>query len=362
MIGVRLHGPRDLRVEELPEPSPAGPGEALVRVTAAGICGSDLHTYAHARIGDTKVAAPLVLGHEFAGVVERCGTSAADGNGQPLSPGLRVAVDPAAPCGTCAMCRRGDPHLCTALHFCGLYPDDGCFQEQLIVPSRSCFPLPDSIDDAGGAMLEPLGVAMHAIEISGIRVGDSMSLFGAGPIGLMMVQLARMKGAERVFVVEPLPWRRALAERFGAIPISPTEQNPVAVVLERTRGRGVEVAVECAWADSTIQQAAETAVPGGRVVLVGIPADDQCRMSHSTGRRKELTLLFSRRMKHTYPAAISLVQEGSVDVQSLISHRFPLRNLPEAFALNAAYRDGVVKVIIDSRGHAPRMGRSHPSG
>ncbi len=338
--------PRDLRVDDLPEPPPPRPDEVLVSVTAAGICGSDLHTYAHARIGDTVVATPLILGHEFAGIVEECGERATDGNGQRLATGRRVAVDPSTPCGMCDMCRRGDPHLCTALRFCGLYPEDGCYRQKLIVPSRSCFPLPDAIDDAGGAMLEPLGVAMHAIEISGIRRGESMSLFGAGPIGLMMVQLARMKGAETVFVVEPLPWRRALAERFGGIPILPSGLNPVAAVLERTQGKGVDVAIESAWAESTIQQAAETAAPGGRVVLVGIPADDRFTMSHSTGRRKELTLLFSRRMKYTYPAAITLVQDGKVDVQSLISHRFPLSELPEAFALNAAYRDGVVKVII----------------
>jgi L-iditol 2-dehydrogenase len=198
-------------------------------------------------------------------------------------------------------------------------------------------------------MLEPLGVAIHAIALAGVQQGATVSLFGAGPIGLLMVQLARMKGAETVFVIEPLAWRRSLAERFGGVPISPSMLNPVAAVLERTQGKGVDVAIESAWADSSIQQAAETAAPGGRVVLVGIPADDRLSMSHSTGRRKELTLLFSRRMKHTYPAAISLVQDGRVDVQSLISHRFPLSELPEAFALNAAYRDGVVKVIIEGK-------------
>jgi L-iditol 2-dehydrogenase len=349
MVGVRLHGPCDLRVEDLPGPPPPRADEAIVRVTAAGICGSDLHTYTHARIGDTAVAAPLVLGHEFSGIVEECGARVTDGNGHRLVPGLRVAVDPAAPCGVCPVCRRGDPHLCTALRFCGLYPDDGCFRQRMIVPARSCFPLPDSIDEPSGALLEPLGVAMHAVEISGIRQGSTVSLFGAGPIGLLIVQVARLKGAERVFVIEPLAWRLALAERFGGIPIPASEVDPVAAVLERTQGKGVDIAIESAWAESTIQQAAETTAPGGRVVLVGIPPDDRLSMSHSTGRRKELTLLFSRRMKHTYPAAITLVQDGKVDVQSLISHRFPLSELSAAFALNAAYRDGVVKVIIDAK-------------
>ena len=319
----------------------------MIRLTAAGICGSDLHTYTDARIGDTHVETPLILGHEFAGVVERCGPGAIDGNGSPLSTGLRVAVDPASPCGRCEMCRRGDLHLCTALRFRGLYPEDGCFCELLIAPSRSCYPLTDNLSDESGAMLEPLGVAMHAVALARIGKGDAISLFGAGPIGLMILQLAKLEGSGPVFVIEPLPWRMALAERFGGIPIQSTPQDAVAAVLRETGGRGVDIAIEAAWADVTIQQSAETAAPGGRVVLVGIPADDRLVMKHSTGRRKELSLLYSRRMKHTYPRAIQLAEERRVDLQSIISHRFPLTSLPRAFALNAEYRAGVVKVIIN---------------
>lgn len=349
MTGVRLHGPRDLRVEDLPDPPPPRPADVLVRVTAAGICGSDLHSYNHGRIGDTRVRAPLVLGHEFAGVLEGCGKDALGGDGRRLHPGLRVAVDPASPCGKCEMCLRGDPHICTSLRFCGLAPDDGCFRERLLAPGSSCFPLPDGIDDECGAMLEPLGVAMHAVDISRLMKGDSLAIFGAGPIGLLILQLALNAGARQVFVVEPLAWRRSLAARFGGIPLDPSV-NPVPALLEKTGGRGVDVAVESAWADETVQRAAASAVPGGRVVLVGIPADDRLSLVHSTARRKELSFLFSRRMKHTYPGAIRLVREQRVDLKSLITHRFPLADLPAAFALNAGYRDGVVKVMITYAG------------
>ena len=349
MTGVRLHAPRDLRVEDLPDPPPPGPGEVLIRVTAAGICGSDLHSYNHARIGDTHVSSPLVLGHEFAGVVERCGEGAVAGDGRPLSAGLRVAVDPATPCGRCDMCQKGDTHICRALHFCGLFPDDGSFRETLVSPARSCFALPPGIDDEEGAMLEPLGVAMHAVGLCRIVPGETVALYGAGPIGLLILQLLRNAGAAPVYVVEPLPWRLSLALRFGGIPVNPAA-DPVAEIMRTTGGRGADVAVEAAWADSSVQNAAGSTVPGGRVVLVGIPAGNRLSLDHANARRKELSFLFSRRMKHTYPEAIRLVEKKLVDLRSLITHRFPLAELPAAFALNARYGDGVVKVIITNGG------------
>jgi L-iditol 2-dehydrogenase len=247
------------------------------------------------------------------------------------------------------MCQRGDPHICRALHFCGLAPDDGCFREKLLSPARSCFILPPDISDKEGAMLEPLGVAMHAVDLCRITPGETVALYGAGPIGLLMLQLLRNVGGATVYVVEPLPWRLSLAGRFGGIPVDP-EADPVDEIMRMTGGRGSDVSLEAAWADSSVQNAAESTVPGGRVVLVGIPADNRLSLDHATARRKELSFLFSRRMKHTYPGAIRLVQKKQVDLRSLITHRFPLAELPAAFAFNARYGDGVVKVMITGGG------------
>ena len=341
MIGVRLLGPRDLRVEKLSEPKTPGPGEVLVRVDAAGICGSDLHTYLDAKIGDTVLRAPLILGHEFAGTVEAVGESVAS-----LSVGDRVAVDPAKPCGSCELCRRGHPNLCTNLHFCGLYPDHGCFCERMVVPASSCFQLPEGFDAETGALLEPLGVALHALDLSKAKSGDSAAIVGAGPIGLLILQVARAAGLNPVFVVEQLPWRLTLIEKFGGIAIDSARLNAREKILISTLGRGVDVVFEAAWADQSVQLSAEIARYGGKVVLVGIPRDDALTMKHSMARRKGLTLFLSRRMKHTYPRAIDLVRQGLVDVKSLVSHRFPLGQTPGAFALNADYRDQVVKVMI----------------
>jgi L-iditol 2-dehydrogenase len=347
MTAVRLHGPADLRVEQIPRPGTPGPGQVLLRVTAVGICGSDLHTYKDGRIGDNVLETPLTLGHEFAAVVEAVGPEAIGGDFQPLRPGMRVAVDPAQPCWRCPMCEEGHPNLCYNLHFCGSYPDEGSLRQWMHMPARTCFPVPDTIDNASAALLEPLGIAVHAVDLAKIRVANSVAILGAGCIGLSILHLAKLSGAQPIFVSDKFPWRLALAERLGAIPINCDQTDPVQAVLKATNGQGVDVAIEAAWADHSAQQAAEMARLGGRLVMVGISEDDCLTFKHSTVRRKGLTIRLARRMKHTYPRSIRLVESGAVDMNDMISHRFPLERTPEAFAMNLAYQDEVVKVVIE---------------
>lgn len=349
MLAARLYGPRDLRVETVPEPRKPGPGETLIRVTAVGVCGSDLHTYLDGRIGDTPVTTPLILGHEFAGVVLEAGPDTLDGNDEPLRVGQRVAVDPATPCWHCELCEAGHPNLCRRLHFCGLWPDDGSLAEQMIVAARGCFPVPGVITDAGAALLEPLGVALHATDLGKLQLARSVAILGCGPIGLMLIKLARLSGADPIYAFDCFNWRTEKAKAWGATEAWTLDHDPVGTIREVTGGRGVDVAFEAAWADQSIAQAAEMARLGGRVVLVGIPSDDEIRMKHSTARRKGLTIMMSRRMKHTYPRAIHLMTEqpDKVDLDGIISHRFPLADADKAFALNAAYSEGVHKIVID---------------
>ena len=348
MTAARLYGPKDLRIDQVAHPGAPTHDKVLLRVTAVGICGSDLHTYQDARIGDTPLQSPLTLGHEFAGTVEALGSgNMEDGEFNPLRPGMRVAVDPAQPCGRCEMCELGHPNLCRRLHFCGLYPDEGSLSQWMHVPAHTCFPVPDSIDDAAAALLEPLGVAIHATDLAKVRVADSAVIVGAGPIGLSLLQTMRASGAQPIYVVDQFAWRLAVAEELGGIPINFREQDPVAAIQHATQGRGVDIAIEAAWADHSVQWCAEMARLGGRVVLVGIPGNNRLEMNHATARRKGLTIAMSRRMKHVYPRAIRLVESGTINVNALISHRFKLEDAPAAFALNDAYQDQVVKVIID---------------
>jgi L-iditol 2-dehydrogenase len=216
------------------------------------------------------------------------------------------------------------------------------------VPVHSCFPVPAEIDDAAAALLEPLGVAMHAADLARLRVGSSAAVLGAGPIGLLILQMVKLAGADPVFVTDRFPWRLELARKFGAIPFHCETEDATRRILDQTGGLGVDAAIEAAWGGSSVEQAAEIARPGGCVVLVGIPSDDRLGMRHSTARRKGLTILLSRRMKHAYPRALHLVQSGRVDLLGLVSHRFPLQRAVEAFQLNTQYRDNVMKVIIDN--------------
>jgi L-iditol 2-dehydrogenase len=218
----------------------------------------------------------------------------------------------------------------------------------MLVPAETCFPVPPEIDATQAALLEMLGVAIHAVDLGKLRVGRSVAILGAGPIGLCLLQVAKASGAGPILVTEPLAWRREAARKLGAaVTLDPGTEDVVAAVHRATGGRGVDVAFEAACCGETVQQAAEMLAAGGRLILAGIADDDRLALKHSTARRKGLSILLVRRMKHTYPRAIRLVQAGQVDLRLLVSHRFPLTRAGEAFALNAAYGNGVIKVVIE---------------
>jgi L-iditol 2-dehydrogenase len=348
MRAARLHGPGDLRIDMVSQPGAPPPGSVLLHVEVVGICGSDLHTYRHAVIGDTRLSSPLIPGHEFAGVVEQVGEGCTDGRAQLLVPGVRVAVDPARPCGRCEWCERGDPNLCPHIEFCGLWPHEGALRPWMHVHASTCFPVPEGMDATTATMLEPLGVAIHALDLARIRPGESVAVIGAGPIGLCILRLAVAAGAGMVFAADRLPWRAGLAERYGPAVAYRSDRNDVAqAVLEATGGRGVDVAFEAAAGGESLQLAADILAPGGRLMAVGIDEDDRFSIRHSTLRRKGLTIRMVRRMKHTYPRAIRIVQRGQIDLNALVSHRFPLEQAAEAFALNASYGDHCMKVVVD---------------
>lgn len=319
MKTIRLHAPGDLRQHDEPMPKP-GYGEMLVHVMAVGICGSDLHWFNEAGIGDAKLTQPLILGHEFAGVI-------AEGPRQ----GERVAVDPAIPCKSCELCLQGDPNLCEHIRFAGHDMEDGALREYIDWPEKCLFHLPDPLSYADGVMLEPLGVAIHAVDLAHLRTGISIGVFGCGPIGLLVIQMARLGGATEVFVTEPLQHRLESALSLGA--------------QEWTPGQKVDVSFEVAGENDAVETAFSAVKPGGQVILAGIPADDRTSFSASVARRKGLTIKLVRRMKFTYPRAIQLVESGQVDVRSLVTHHFPLEKAQEAFSV-AQRRDGL-KIIID---------------
>jgi L-iditol 2-dehydrogenase len=328
MKTLRLHGPGDLRLHEEPIPVPKS-GESLLRVQAVGICGSDLHWFNEAQIGDARLEKPLILGHEF---------TALDENGQ------LVAVDPAVPCGECAYCKRGDPNLCENLLFAGHAEQDGALQEWIAWPDRCLYPLSGAFTAAEGALLEPLGIALHAMDLAHMKLGMSLGVFGCGPIGLLILQLARLAGAGKLVATDILPHRVAAAAQFGADEsylVAKDYRDPDRALAAELK---LDVVFEAAGENSAVEMAVEAVRPGGQVILVGIPADDRTVFTASVARRKGLTFKLVRRMKFTYPQAIQLVASGKIDLKALVSYTFPLESAAEAFAL-AARREGL-KIVI----------------
>jgi L-iditol 2-dehydrogenase len=307
----------------------------LLQVTSVGLCGSDRHWFVEGGIGGATADAPLVLGHEVAAVI-------ADGP----EAGMRVVLEPAIPCGRCATCRSGRPELCPTATFAGYGDTDGGLRTVMTWPRRLLHPIPPTIGDDEAALIETLGVALHAVYLAAIDTSTRVAVLGCGPIGLLTIQAVRAFGVTRITAIEPLAHRAAAAAATGAT----IEPNPDAIdaaghpgVTNGQEGDGpwVDVAIDCSGEDAALLTALGRVRPGGRVVVVGIPDSDRTTIPASVARRKGLTLVWCRRTRsRDLTDAIELVASGRVDVGSLISHRFGLDDVAEAFA-----------VLVDRSGH-----------
>lgn len=336
MRTARLHGVHDLRLHDEPRPV-AVPGEVMLRVQAVSVCGSDMHYFHEGGIGPAVIRQPMTPGHEFAGTVT-------DGTGEPfgLSDGTLVAVDPAQACGHCEQCLAGYPNLCPHVRFLGSPGVDGGLAEYISVPPRSLFPVPAGFSPALSALLEPLGVALHALDITRLRPMSGVTVLGAGPIGLMLLQVARVCGAAHVRVVEPRAARRAVALAMGADSVHEHHSE----ILELTGGRGEDYVLEATTSPGAPEQAAQIARIGGRVTLVGIPDGDQFLMTAANARRKGLIIKMSRRMGHVYPRATELVRSGRVDIAAIATHHYAMEDAGRAFQDAHEAADGFLKAVI----------------
>jgi len=335
MKTLRLHGINDLRLHDEPIPKPDYE-EVLIKVKAVGVCASDLHWVAEGTTGDSVISTPFVLGHEICGVIESGDLK-----------GTRAAVDPTVPCDVCEFCLGGHPNLCPDHYFAGHAPHDGALREYMTWPLKCIIPIPDSISDEEAAALEPLGVAIHTVDLGKVKPGMIVGVYGCGPIGLLIIQMARVAGASEIIATDLLPHRLEAAKAMGAHRVfrADPEGGERARILAATHKLGVDVAFEAAGQNPAVETAIETAKPGSRVVLCGIPSDNRTSFQASTARRKGLTVKMVRRMKHTYPRAVKLVLTGQVDLRSIITHRFPLDRASEAFDV-ARRREGLKVMVI----------------
>lgn len=329
-----LHGVRDLRVEDRAIPEP-GPHEVLVQVTAVGVCGSDVHYYEHGRIGPYEVRSPLVLGHEASGVVVAVGSEA-----HKHALGTRVAMEPGVPCGRCWQCRHGRYNLCPDVRFFATPPVDGAFARFVAIHEDFAFAVPDHVSMEAAALIEPLSVGIWAARKARVAPGDCVLVTGAGPIGLCAVLAARAFGASEVVVSDVVPERLEAAMRAGASATLDARQTSLA-----GPERQPSVLLECSGASSAIRDGINVLSPAGRAVLVGMGADEVAvPLAALQGRELELTGTF--RYANTYPAAIGMVASGEVELDWLVTGRFPLDEAETALLAGAADPASIKSVVL----------------
>lgn len=339
MRTLRLHGPQDLRMHDESVPQP-GPGEVLVRVGSVGVCASDVHWWRHGRIGTTRLSDPLVLGHEASGLIEAVGEGVTN-----VTPGTKVALEPSRPCLECEFCASGDYNVCPSVRFFGTPPTDGCFRDYVVWPASLVLPVPDSVSLDEAAMLEPLAVGLFAADLAKIQPGESAIILGAGAIGLSVLQALQVAGVGKALIVDPIGSRRALALKLGANgACGPSEA--VAMTQEVTHGRGFDVVLECSGEIEAVRETAKLARILGRVMIVGIPQEDEYPFDAGSARRKQLTAVFVRRSNLTTERAIELVAKGKIDVASYATHAFPLDQTGKALALAESKADGVLRAVV----------------
>ncbi|MGV9712002.1 NAD(P)-dependent alcohol dehydrogenase [Gordonia sp. NPDC003424] len=322
-----LHPGGRLTVETRPVPEP-GNAQVLVRIAAVGVCGSDTHYLRHGRIGDHVVDTPLILGHEASGVIVGVGAGVSSSR-----IGERVSIEPQAPDPATDESRRGLYNLCPHMRFFATPPVDGALAEYVTIGSAFAHPVPDEISDEVAALFEPLSVAIAALRKAAVGMGDSVLIAGAGPIGLMCVQVAAAAGVTRIVVSEPDPIRRETAGAFGATevvepgsPVTPTDAF-----------------VDASGAPAAVAAGIRLLRPAGRAVLVGMGADEMT-LPVSLIQNREIVLTGVFRYANTWPAATALATSGRVDLAAMVTSRHGLDDV--AAALDADRTPGSIKAVV----------------
>ncbi|MEI9971133.1 MAG: alcohol dehydrogenase catalytic domain-containing protein [Ignavibacteriota bacterium] len=321
---------------------PPGAGEVQVRVDAVGICGSDLHSYSEGSVGDTPALFPMVLGHEPAGTVVKVGAGVTGWH-----VGDRAALEPALYCYHCEFCRAGRHNVCANIRFLSTPGHAGFFREFVNLPPTNLFAIPPTMSMELAALVEPLAVAVHSVKLASPRSDETIAVWGAGAIGLLTIASLKVAGVKRIVSIDPLPHRRELAVHLGAdVALDPAAVDVNKQIAADTGGRGVDLAMDCAAKEDTVNQAIRAVRNAGRVVLTGIHSGALVPFDTSHMRRKEVTLFNVRRSNDESPEALAMLTERPEWFAPIVTHRRSLENISEAFEIAESYRDGVGKMMV----------------
>ena len=343
MIACVLHGAKDLKVEQRPDPSPEE-GEVLVRFGAGGICGSDLHYYHDGAAGDFTLREPLALGHEVAGVIAEVGR-----NVTKLRPGQRVAVNPTRPCFQCEYCLSGKSHLCLNTQFFGSAARtphvQGTFCELFVASEQQCFLIPDSLSYRVAACAEPLAVTLHTISRAGQIVGRRVLVTGSGPIGVLVAAAARLAGGAEIVVTDVFDQPLAVAKRMGATEVVNVGSAPSALDPYTKAGGWFDVAIEASGNIRALSNCIDATKRGGRIVQVGYLPPGNSGINVNRLIAKEIDYAGSFRFNEEFKWAVHALSNGKIDVDPMLSEAFRFSDALQAFTL-AADRQRAMKVSL----------------
>ena len=343
MKAAFLSGLRKIEIREAPEPKIDKPTDVLLAVEAVGVCGSDMHYYKDGRIGCQIVEFPWILGHECSARVLEVGPDV-----NRVKHGDRVSVDPLINCGRCDQCLAGRIHTCRDQRFLGCPGQlQGSLSERMVMPEASCFVVPDNMSAEQAALAEPLCISLWAQKLAEQADGMKIGILGAGPIGLGVLAACKLAGDCTAYHTDLFDNRLALARKFGADWTSNAARADTVKEVAAVEPLGLDVVFECVGLQETIDQSLELLKPGGRLVLVGIPIEDNASFNMNNMRRKELQVQNVRRQLDQVPRALEMIATGKIDADATVTHRFTLDQTQEAFDLVADYRDGVVKAMIN---------------
>jgi L-iditol 2-dehydrogenase len=342
MKAMLLTGIKQFELKQVPDPEIVYDTDVLIRIKMVGVCGSDIHYYTAGRIGTQVVRFPFILGHEAAGIVEKIGRKV-----KTVKPGQRIAIDPASSCGRCDQCKAGREHTCRKLVFLG-NPKQlaGCLSEFIVLPEKCCYPIKKRMSFEQATISEPLAIGLYAVQRSMLPARAQVGILGAGPIGMSVFHVLRTKSVARVFITDKIEERLRFAKKLKPALTGNPDTGDIVKEISELEPLLLDVVYECSGDDHAIVQGVELLKPGGILVIVGITEVDTITLPIHELRRKEITIVNVRRQVHCTQKALDLLDRGRINMDSMVTHHFPLEDTQRAFDLVAQYQDGVMKAMI----------------
>jgi len=343
MKALALTSVNKLEFIDVPQPKIVNDTDVLLKLAAAGVCGSDVHYYQTGRVGTQVVSFPYRIGHECSATVAQIGNAV-----KGVKVGDKVVVEPAVSCHNCDQCKIGRENTCRNIKFLGTPSQfDGCFCEYMVMPAENCLIVNEKLTPIQAALIEPFTIGLYAVKQGQSPYNDKIAILGSGPIGLSCMTAARLKGAEKIYMTDKLDYRLAVAKKHGADWTGNPDKIDIVKEINKIEPGGVDVVFECAGQQSTIDEGIEILRPGGKLVLVGIPREERISFSIDKIRRKEITIINIRRQNLTTKESIDLLASKKVNVDFLVTHKFKFKDSVKAFETAAGYKDGVIKAMVE---------------